>query len=100
MTSTAISEWTDRAFDAQRLNVRENSPAVQGALARTADYYRQRGVEGSQQLQMSSTVLGGFVKTESAAEGIQRGLELLSLSIGSMGLVVTGLLAWPRKSPT
>jgi MFS transporter, DHA2 family, multidrug resistance protein len=98
ITSTVVSAWTDRAFDAERLNVRENSPEVQNALARTADYYRQRGVEGSQQLQLSSAVLGGFVKTESSAEGIQRGLQLLSLFIGGIGLVVTWLLVWPRKA--
>ncbi len=69
VTSTAISEWTDRAFEVERLNVRENRPEVPEALARTADYYRQRGVEGSEQLQMSSFVLGGFVKTEAAAAG-------------------------------
>jgi MFS family permease len=96
-TSTAVSEWTDRAFDAERLNVRENSPEVQGALARTADYYSQRGVEGPELAQMSSTVLGGYVKSEATAEGIQRGLQLLSLGIGGIGLLVTGLLVWPRK---
>jgi MFS transporter, DHA2 family, multidrug resistance protein len=99
MTSTAVSAWTDRAFDAERLNVRENRPEVQEALGRTADYYRQRGVEGPQQLQMSSTVLGGFVKTEATAEGIQRGLQLLCLGIGGIGLVVTGLLVWPGPRP-
>jgi hypothetical protein len=100
MTSTAVSAWTDRAFDAERLNVQENRPEVQQALGRTADYYRQRGVEGPEQLQMSSTVLGGFVKTEATSEGIQRGLQLLSLGIGGIGLVVTWLLIWPRKSTT
>jgi hypothetical protein len=93
--STAISEWSDRAFEVERLNVAENRPEVENALARTADYYAQRGVEGQEQLQMSSTVLGGFVKTEAAAEGIQRGLQLLSLGIGGIGLLVTGLLVWP-----
>jgi hypothetical protein len=44
------------------------------------------------------TVLGGFVKTRSAAEGIQRGLQRLSLSIGGIGLLVTALLVWPRSS--
>jgi MFS transporter, DHA2 family, multidrug resistance protein len=97
-TSTAISEWTDRAFEVERVNVRENRPAVQGALARTADYYSQRGVEGPELKQMSSTVVGGFVKLEAVSEGIQRGLQLLSLCIGGIGLVVTGLLAWPSRS--
>ena len=76
----AVSEWTDRAFDVERLNVRENRPEVQRALARTADYYSQRGVESPELAQMSSTVLGGYVKTEAASEGIQRGLQLLSLA--------------------
>jgi len=97
-TSVAVSEWTDRAFDVERENVRENDPAVQGALSRTADYYSQRGVEGPELAQMSSTVLGGYVKTEAASEGIQRGLQLLSVGIGGIGLVVTGLLVWPRKA--
>jgi hypothetical protein len=47
---------------------------------------------------MSSTVLGGFVKTEAASEGIQRGLQLLSIFVGTVGLLVTGLLALPRRS--
>jgi MFS transporter, DHA2 family, multidrug resistance protein len=97
-TSTAISEWSDRAFEVERLNVRENRPEVQNALTRAADYYGQRGVEGPEQLQMSSTVLGGFVKTEAVSEGIQRGLQLLSIFVGTIGLLVTGLLALPRRS--
>ena len=58
---------------------------MQGALARTADYYRQRGVEGPELTQMTSTVVGGFVKTEAVAEGIQRGLQFLSLGVGGIG---------------
>src|SRR5262249_45536641 len=44
MTGTVVSAWADRAADAQRLNLRENDPALQDSSARIADYYRQRGV--------------------------------------------------------
>jgi MFS transporter, DHA2 family, multidrug resistance protein len=93
MTSTIVSAWTDRAADAQRMNLRENRPDVQESSARVADYYRQRGVSGPELSQLTSTVLGGFVKTEAVAHGIQSGLRFLSLIVGSAGLLVTALLA-------
>src|SRR5262249_16332421 len=34
MTSTIVSAWTDRAADAQRMNLRENRPELQEASAR------------------------------------------------------------------
>jgi MFS family permease len=98
MTSTIVSAWTDRAADAQRMNVRENRPEVQEASARVADYYRQRGVSGPELSQATSTVLGGFVKTEAVAHGIQSGLRFLSLVVGGVGLLVTALLAGSRAA--
>jgi hypothetical protein len=92
LTSTTISAWTDRAVDAQRMNVRENRPAVQESLRDVADYYRQRGVGPAELPQMSFTVLGGAVRGEAVAEGVQRGFQFLSLVVGAIGLAVTGLL--------
>jgi DHA2 family multidrug resistance protein len=97
MTSTAVSAWTDRALDAERLNLRPNRPEVQESSARVAAYYRQRGVGGPEASQMASTVLGGFVKVEATAHGIQSGLRFLSLVVGALGLLVTALLAWGRN---
>jgi hypothetical protein len=93
MTSTIVSAWSDRAADAQRMNLRENRPEVQESAARVADYYHQRGVAGPELSQMTSTVLGGSVKTEAVAHGIQSGLRFLSLIVGGLGLLVTALLA-------
>ena len=62
MTSTIVSAWTDRAADAQRMNLRENRPEIQEVSAKVADYYRQRGVAGPELSQMTSTALGGFVR--------------------------------------
>ena len=97
MTSTIVSAWTDRAADAQRLNLRQNSPELEESSARIADYYRQRGVSGPELSQATSTVLGGFVKMEAVAHGIQSGLRFMSLTIGGLGLVVTTLLFLPGK---
>jgi MFS family permease len=93
MTSTIVSAWTDRALDAQRLNLRENRPEVQESSARVADYYRQRGVGGPELSHMTSTVLGGLAKGESVAHGIQSGLRFLGLFVAGAGLLVTALLA-------
>jgi len=41
--------------------------------------------------------LGGYVKTEAAAHGIQSGLRFMSLTVGGVGLVVTTLLFLPKK---
>jgi MFS family permease len=93
LTSTIVSAWTDRAADAQRLNLRENRPEVQESSARVADYYHQRGVAGPELSQLTSTVLGSSVKTEAVAHGIQSGLRFLCLIVGGVGLLVTALLA-------
>jgi len=98
MTGTIVSAWSDRAFDAQRMNLQENRPEVEAASARIADYYRQRGVEGPDLPRMASTVLGAFVKEEAVAHGIQSGLRFLSLTVGSMGLLVTALLMRSRTA--
>jgi len=42
-TATVIKEWSDRALDVYRLNLRENRPAVELASSRVADYFHQRG---------------------------------------------------------
>jgi hypothetical protein len=96
MTNTIVSAWTDRALDAERINLSRNRPEVEGSAARVADYYVQRGVEGPEASQKASIVLGGFVKAEATAEGIQRGLRFLCLIVGGVGLLVTALLA-PRR---
>jgi hypothetical protein len=100
VTSTTVSAWTDRALDAQRLNISENRPEVQDSAARVADYYQQRGVEGPDLSQLTSTVLGASVKIAATARGIERGFQFLSLVVGGIGLLVTGLLVWPPKSAT
>jgi MFS family permease len=92
MTGTIISAWSDRALDAQRMNVSDDRPEVRDSVSRTADYYHQRGVELPEAARMASTVLGGLVKAESLARGIQSGLRFLSLTVGGIGLVVTLLL--------
>jgi MFS family permease len=97
MTSTVVSAWTDRAEDAERMNLQQNRPEVQESAARIADYYHQRGVSGQELSQLTSTVLGGFVKVEATAHGIQSGLRFLSLTVGVVGLVVTALLVLPGK---
>jgi MFS family permease len=98
MTSTIVAAWTDRALDAERLNVARNRPEVKESAARVADYYQQRGVDGPALSSMTSTVLGGFVKVEAVAHGIQSGLRFLSLMVGGIGLLVTALLIVPRKT--
>jgi MFS family permease len=94
MTSTIVSAWIDRALDAQRLNLARNRPEVEESAIRVAGYYHQRGVEGPELSQMSSTVLGGSVKMAAVSHGIQSGLRFLSLIVGGIGLLVTALLAW------
>jgi hypothetical protein len=41
---------------------------------------------------MASGVLGGFVRVDAAALGIQDGLRFLSLVVGGIGLLLTILL--------
>jgi hypothetical protein len=90
--STVVSEWIDRAADAQRLNLRENSPELEAASLRIADYYQQHGVDDSEVKTLTSGVLGGAVKQEAATVGIQNGFRFLSIVVGALGLLITGLL--------
>jgi MFS family permease len=98
ITQTAVSEWTDRAVDVQRQNLREERPAVRDAAAVLADDYRQRGVTPAEAQQLAGVALGASVKLESAARGVSDGLRVLSLTTGALGLVV-GLLRWWAPSP-
>ncbi|MGP0067025.1 MAG: MFS transporter [Isosphaeraceae bacterium] len=92
-TAVVVREWSDRALDVYRLNLRENRPAVEQASSRVADYFRQRGLSGSALQQETSRVLGGFVTLESVAHGFRSGLRFLSLMMLGIGLVVAILLA-------
>jgi MFS family permease len=91
-TSVVVSEWIDRAADAQRLNIRENRPELETASMRIADYYRQHGADNSEAKQLTGGVLGGAVKQQAATIGIQNGFRFLSMTVGSLGLLVAVLL--------
>jgi MFS family permease len=93
--STVVSAWSDRALDAQRQNIRENSPEVQSAQGRVADYYRQRGVDGPELSQLTGRVLGGFATVESVSHGISSGLRFLSIVFAVLGVLTALLLANP-----
>jgi hypothetical protein len=95
VTSTTVSAWTDRALDAERLNLSRNRPEVEESTARVADYYQQHGVGAPESSQMASGVLSGFVRVEATVVGIQTGLRFLSLMVGGIGLLVTILLMLP-----
>jgi MFS family permease len=92
-TGTVVKEWSDRALDVYRYNLRENRPAVEQASARVADYFHQRGLNGAGLKQETSRVLGTFVTLESVAHGFRSGLRFLSLMMLIIGLVVAILLA-------
>jgi MFS family permease len=85
-TGTAISAWTDRALDSERLNLREERAAVHEAQVRVADDYRQRGVDGPELSSLTGTSLGAVAKLESVARGFQDGLMFLSLTMLGLGL--------------
>jgi MFS family permease len=92
-TGTVVREWSDRALDVYRHNLRENRPAVEQASARVGDYFHQRGLSGAALQQETSRVLGGFVAFESVAHGFRSGLRFLSLMMLGIGLVVGVSLA-------
>ena len=96
-TGTVVKEWSDRALDVYRNNLRENRPAVEQASARVADYFHQRGLSGSALQQETSRALGGFVTLESVAHGFRSGLRFLSLMMLGIGLVVAVSLAWSAR---
>ncbi len=98
-TSTFISEWTDRAFDSQRLSIREERTPVRESQARVVDDYRQHGVDGPELSSLTGATFGGFVKIESVARGFQDGLKILSLMMLGLGLPLAVLrFRWsPRQ---
>jgi len=92
MANTVISAWSDRAVDAERMNLRAERPVVGESSTRVADYYQQRGVAGGELAQRTGTVLGAYAQMEGVSRGVQAGFTFLSLITGGMGLVVTMLL--------
>jgi hypothetical protein len=96
-TGNVVKEWSDRALDVSRHNLRENRPAIEQASARMADYFHQRGLSGAGLQRETSRVLGTFVTLESLAHGFRSGLRLLSLIMLGIGLVVAFSLAWTAR---
>src|SRR5262245_49715067 len=92
-TGTMIKDWSDRAEDTYRLNLSPGRPSVSEAADRVAEDDKQRGLSGPPLQQETGTVLGGFVKVESAAFGFRWGLRWLSLMMLALGLPVA-LLLW------
>jgi hypothetical protein len=92
-TGTVVKEWSDRAVDVYRMNLRENRPAVEQASARIADYFHQRGLFGAELQQETGRVLGGFATLEGIAHGVRSGLRFLSAMMLFIGLTVALLLA-------
>src|SRR4029077_21199219 len=88
LAQTTVSEWTDRAVEAQRQNLREERPAVRDAAAAVADDYRQRGATPAEAQQLAGIALGAYVKLESTARGVSGGLRFLSLTTRGLGLRV------------
>ena len=99
MAGTVIKEWSDRALDVYRANLAENRPPVAEAAGRVADYYRMRGLAGADLRRETSTVLGTFAATESAAVGFQRGFRFLSLVVLGLGLAIATPLALATRAP-
>ena len=98
--SNVVSAWGDRAADAQRMSLQENRPEVEHASLKTVDYYVQRGVEPADAKLLAGAVLGGQVKADAVTHGIQSGLRYLSIVVGGLGLVITGLLMqYQRTKP-
>src|SRR5262245_35374869 len=77
MTQTAVSEWTDRALDVQRQNLRPERPAVQDAATAVPDDYWQRWSTPAEAQQHAGVALGASVKLESTARGVSDGLRFL-----------------------
>jgi hypothetical protein len=99
ITHTAVSEFTDRAVDAQRQNLREDRPVVREVAAALADDYRQRGATPAEAQELAGVALGASVKIQSAARGVSHGLRFLSLTMAVFGGVIA-LLRWLAPSPT
>src|SRR5262249_33114555 len=98
ITHTAVSEFTDRAVDAQRQNLGEDRPVERETAEALAEYYRQQGATPAEAQQLAGVDLGASVKLQSAARGVSHGLRFLSLTTGALGLVL-GLLRWFAPSP-
>jgi hypothetical protein len=96
--SNVVSAWGDRAADSQRMSLQENRPEVEYASLRIADYYVQRGVEPADAKLLTGAVLGGQVKADAVTHGIQSGLRYLSITVGGLGLITTGLLMQSQRA--
>jgi hypothetical protein len=88
LTQTAVAEWTDRAVDVQRQNLREERPAVRDADAAVAGDYHRRGATPAEAEQLAGVALGAYAKAEATARGVSGSLQFLALVTAGFGLVV------------
>jgi hypothetical protein len=103
LTQTAVAEWTDRAVDVQRQNLREERPAVRdAAAAAVAGDYHRRGATPAEAEQLAGVALGAYAKAEATARGVSGSLQFLALVAAGFGLVVAlarGLAPSPPVRP-
>jgi hypothetical protein len=86
---TAVTEGQLAAFDLQRQMIRADRPVVMDTIARGAEYFTNRGIDGIQAPVLAGGLLAGVVELESVSCGIQSGLRLLAMLTGALGLAVS-----------
>ena len=94
LMSTAVSNGSDIAFEAQRRNIRSGRPVVQATLERSAILLSDKGFDGEQTAALSFGAIGAMVKLQSTAMGIQGGLRGLGLATGLLGAIISLILLW------
>jgi len=94
LMSTAVSNGTDDAFEAQRRNIRSGRPVVGATLERSAVLLTNKGFDSEQSAALSLGTVGAMVKLQSTAMGIQGGLRMLGLATGFLGAIVSLILLW------
>jgi MFS family permease len=94
LMSTAVSNGSDDAFEAQRRNIRSGRPVVGATLERSAILLTNKGFDAEQSAALSLGAVGAMVKLQSTAMGIQGGLRMLGLATGFLGAIVSLILLW------
>ena len=94
LMSTAVSDGSDFAFEAQRRNIRSGRPVVGATLERSAILLINKGFDEEQAAALSLGAVGAMVKLQSTAMGIQGGLRMLGLATGFLGAIVSLILLW------
>ena len=86
---TAVNDGKEAAYESFRPLITPNRPVVEATYLRSMEHFTSRGLDEIQAPALSTGLLIVMVQLQSANQGIQAGLRLLSFVTAILGITIS-----------